>query len=66
MHEEGQGFSSFFFATRQRTGRRGLCALRRLRVGDANDYVLAGRPRRRSDRIERHRDIARIEQAIQL
>lgn len=35
-------------------------------VGYANDYTFAERPCRPSDRIECHRDIARVKQAIQL
>jgi hypothetical protein len=38
----------------------GLC------VSDANDYAFTERTRRASDRIERDRDIPRVEQTIQL
>jgi putative ABC transport system permease protein len=39
---------------------RGLC------VGDANDYALTEHPGRSRDRIKGHRDVTRVEQAIQL
>ena len=41
---------------------RALC----FHVGYANDYTFTERPCRTSDRIECHRDIARVKQAIQL
>jgi hypothetical protein len=47
-------------------GQRDLSSLRRLHVGHANDYALAERASRASDRVQRHRYILRIKQPVQL
>lgn len=48
------------------SGRHGLRQLRGLCFGHSDDYTLAERARRASDRVQCHRHILWIEQAIQL
>jgi hypothetical protein len=54
---------SFFFANGQTVGRRVLRSLS-VHIRDANDYTLAKRPCCPSDRIESHRNVLRVQQAI--
>lgn len=60
-----QSFFMILVATRQTAGRRVLGSLG-LYVRHANNYALTEHPCCPSNRIERHRDVLRIKQPIQL
>ena len=46
-------------------GRIGLRSFS-LRIGHSNDYAFAERPRCPSDRVESHRNVLRVQEAIKL